>query len=245
MRRLVTLHGFTQRHHHGHALAHAVAARLDGSTTLAFVDLPGHGLAADDRDGTIDTIGADLARLGGPGTWIGYSMGGRAALVAAAGGALEIERLVLIGATPGIEDPAGRAERVRVDGERADRVEAIGVDAFLDEWLTGPLFVGLPDDPEGLAHRRRNTAAGLAHSLRTHGTGLQTPLWDRLGGIDVPVLVLAGDHDAKFTAIGQRMAELLPHGRFAAVPGAAHATHAEAPGATADLIAAWIADTDA
>lgn len=238
--RLVCLHGFTQTHHHWHRVAHAVAARIDGRTTLAFVDLPGHGLADEDRAGSIDDVGPRLAHLGGPGTWIGYSMGGRMALVAAVAGAPEIERLVLIGATPGIEDADQRCERVRLDVERAEWLEQIGVDAFLDEWLASPMFAGLPPDPVGLAHRRTNTIAGLAHSLRQFGTGRQTPLWDRLRGVHVPVLVLAGEHDAKFTEIGRRMAERLPRATFSTVGGAGHAAHAEQPAATATLIADWL-----
>lgn len=241
--RFVLLHGFTQTHHHVHAFAHRLAERVGGDPTLVVVDLPGHGLSGDDAGGTIDAIGPRLVELAGRGTYVGYSMGGRTALVAAATRDPRVERLVLIGATPGIADPAERAERARLDDERAQRIEDIGVDAFLDEWLAGPLFAGLPADPLGLAHRRRNTAAGLAHSLRAHGTGMQTPLWSALGTIGIPVLALAGERDEKFTAIGRRMAELLPHGRFASIPDAGHAAHAERPAATADAIADWLAAT--
>lgn len=241
MRRFVFLHGFTQTHHHWHATAHLLARRVDATATLAFVDLPGHGLAVDDVDGGIDTIGSRLVGLAGRGTYVGYSMGGRIALAAAATGAPGIERLILVGATPGIEDPHERAERARLDGERAQQVERVGVDAFLDEWLAMPMFARLPSDEAGLAHRRRNTAAGLAHSLREYGTGAQTPLWDALARIDVPVLVLAGELDTKFSEIGLRMAAALPRARFATVPGAGHAAHTERPDATVALIADWLA----
>lgn len=238
--RLVFLHGFTQTHHHWHAAAHLLAARVDSSTTLAFVDLPGHGLAADDRDGELDTIAPRLLRLAGRGTYVGYSMGGRIALAAAATGDPRVERLVVLGATAGIEDPAERAERRRLDATRARHVEDIGVEAFVDEWTAMPMFARLPDDAAALAHRRANTAAGLAHSLRAFGTGVQTPVWDALSSIRIPVLVLAGALDAKFAELGARMAALLPHGTFAAVPGAGHAAHTERPVATVDRIAAWI-----
>ncbi|HEY5664043.1 MAG TPA: alpha/beta fold hydrolase [Ilumatobacter sp.] len=240
--RLVFLHGFTQTHHHWHRVAHLVARRLPASPELVFVDLPGHGSGSLDRTG-IAASGPALAELARRGTFVGYSMGARFALLAALARPRLVERLVVIGGTPGIGDPAERAARLAADHALAERVEAIGVDAFLAEWLAAPMFAGLPPDPDDLRHRRRNTAAGLAHSLRTCGTAAQGDLWPRLDELTMPVLVLAGELDDKFTGIGRQMAERLPRGTFAAVPGAGHAAHSERPEATADLVAAWLAAT--
>jgi 2-succinyl-6-hydroxy-2,4-cyclohexadiene-1-carboxylate synthase len=238
--RLVFLHGFTQTHHHWHPVALAIAARMAAPPTLAFVDLPGHGLSVDDR-AALDERGAEqVAAVGGPGTYVGYSMGGRFALFAALARPDLVQRLVLIGATAGIDDAIEREERIRLDDRRADRIEEIGVDAFLDEWLAGPLFATLPCDPVEIEHRARNTPAGLAHSLRTAGTGRQASLWNRLGEIDVPVLVIAGERDDKFSDIGRRMTARLRDARFVQIAGTGHAAHAEAPTATADAIAAWL-----
>jgi 2-succinyl-6-hydroxy-2,4-cyclohexadiene-1-carboxylate synthase len=240
--RLVFLHGFTQTHHHWHRCAHLIAERLDIRPALAFVDLPGHGLSSDDRT-RIDDDGAPLADLAGRGTYIGYSMGGRFGLAAVAARPDIVERLVLIGATPGIESSDERGERRRLDDERAKRVETIGVEAFLDEWLAAPLFATLPPDEQGLAHRRRNTAFGLAHSLRACGTGNQSSLWQQLGRIPVPVLAIAGQLDTKFTDIATRMVEVLPNATFASIADAGHAAHSERPEATAAVITEWLAAT--
>ena len=79
--------------------------------------------------------------------------------------------------------------------------------------------------------RRRNTVAGLAASLRLAGTGTQADLWGRLGRLDVPVLVLAGERDAKFTALGRELAATIgENARFEAVADAGHAAHLEQPG---------------
>lgn len=240
--RFVFLHGFTQSHHHWHRPADAIRRAVDPTADLAFVDLPGHGLAAADRSSITDA-GPALAALGGPGTWVGYSMGARFALHAALVPGHAIERLVLIGATAGLRDASERAARVADDEARAQRIEDDGVDAFVDDWLAGPLFATLPDDPASVAHRRRNTAAGLAASLRTAGTGHQQPLWDRLAEIEIPVLCLAGDLDPKFTAIGRALAAALPRATFAAVRGAGHAAHTEQPEQVADLSAEFVATT--
>jgi 2-succinyl-6-hydroxy-2,4-cyclohexadiene-1-carboxylate synthase len=241
--RLVFLHGFTQTHHHWHECAHLIAARVGGDPVLAFVDLPGHGLSGDDRR-SIDDAALDLAATAGPGTYIGYSMGGRFGLAAAAAGVPEIERLVVLGANAGIQDAVERAARVADDEARAERLERIGVDAFVDEWLAMPMFAGVPfdgsDQDRDRAHRRRNTIGGLTSSLRLAGSGAQRPLWDALDSLAIPTLVLAGERDAKFVELGTRIATSIPNATFAAIPDAGHAAHSEQPDHTAALIADWI-----
>ena len=238
----VFLHGFTQTHHHCHDLATRIALRLEPRPTSTFIDLPGHGLSRRvDPMASIDQIGATIIDTAGPGTYVGYSMGGRCALIAAATLDPRVERLILIGATPGIDDPVDRRERQRLDADRADRLELVGVDAFLDEWMALPMFARLPDDPTGLHHRRRNDITGLAHSLRHHGTGSQAPLWDRLATITIPVLVVAGADDEKFASVGEQMTARLPRSRFRAIAGAGHAAHLERPVETADAIVEWLA----
>ena len=77
---------------------------------------------------------------------------------------------------------------------------------------------------------------GLANSLRAAGTGAMTPLWDRLANLAVPTLVLCGELDAKFVAIGREMAALLPRSELAVVTDAGHAAHLEEPDACAAAI---------
>ena len=52
-----------------------------------------------------------------------------------------LSRVVLIGVTAGIEDPAERERRRRIRRGLADELEASGdVEGFVDAWLRGPLF---------------------------------------------------------------------------------------------------------
>ena len=238
--RLVFLHGFTQTHHHWHDCAYRIAGRLGNEPSLAFVDLPGHGLSSEDRN-DIMGAGRTITAIAGPGTYIGYSMGGRFGLIAALADPERVERLVLIGATPGIDSDAERSERRRLDGERAARIEQIGVERFLEEWLSAPMFAGLPSDIGGLEHRCRNSVEGLAHSLRSCGTGSQTSLWHQLGRIRAPVLVITGELDLKFAGIARRMVDALPDANFVSIADAGHAAHIEQPDRTADVIADWLA----
>ena len=61
------------------------------------------------------------------------------------------------------------------------------------------------------------------------GAGQQESLWDRLAGLDVPTLLIAGDLDAKYRALASEMACALPNARAVIVPGAGHAVHLEQP----------------
>jgi 2-succinyl-6-hydroxy-2,4-cyclohexadiene-1-carboxylate synthase len=236
--RWVFAHGFTQTARSWDSFTRVLQQRLAGITPVT-VDLPGHGDAPPPADLDLWATADRLVDAGGPGTYVGYSMGGRVALHAALAHPETVHGLVLIGATAGIEDRAERADRRTADERLADRLEAVGLEAFVDEWLRHPLFAGLTEATDLRADRLRNTAAGLAASLRATGTGTQGPLWDRLGEIDAPVLVLAGERDGKFRELGARLAAGLPHATFTVIGDAGHSVHLEQPEATADAVAAW------
>ena len=135
----------------------------------------------------------------------------------------------------GLADPAERAARRAADEALAQRIEAIGVEAFACEWGAQPLFAGQPERVAAAAHadRLRNTPEGLAAALRGLGTGAMQPLWDRLPELALPVTLVVGERDEKFRAIAERMAARLPAARVVVVDGAGHAAHLEAPQALA------------
>ena len=127
------------------------------------------------------------------------------------------------------------------DDALAAHLEEVGVDTFLHEWLAQPLFARLPDDAACLDERRRNTTAGLASSLRLAGTGSQRSLWADLARITVPVLLLSGEHDPKFTEIARQMTEHIgPNATASIVEGAGHSVHLEQPERTTRCVRAWL-----
>jgi len=233
---LVLLHGFTQTGRSWQPIAHALAGRYRALAP----DLPGHGDFAERRPASFAACDAYLrALMRGQSTLAGYSMGGRIALHAALSLGPLVERLVLIGASPGIADPAERAARAAADAALADRIEAIGIDAFVREWGAQPLFAGMPRGVAELAEedRRSNSASGLAAALRGLGTGVMPPLWERLGELTIPVELVVGERDEKFRAIASRMETVLPDARTHVVEGAGHAVHLEAPDRVVELLA--------
>jgi 2-succinyl-6-hydroxy-2,4-cyclohexadiene-1-carboxylate synthase len=245
--RLVLAHGFTQTG----GIWGPMAEDLARDHQVVSVDLPGHGGSSD--------VGADLptgarllADVGGSGTYLGYSMGARFSLHAALSFPDRVRSLILISGTAGIEDDGLRRDRVAADEALAfeldpppeagrDHDDQERLDAFLRRWLGRPLFAGIPEDAVGLAQRRANTPAGLASSLRLAGTGTQQPLWDQLPSLRMPVLVITGEGDAKFTALGERMAATIGDNAIhAVVPGVGHTAHLEDPGRVTALVRAHL-----
>ena len=243
---LVMLHGFT-----GSAAgwrSHLDTLAAYGWRVIA-LDLPGHGQsdAPDDPQRYAieycqQYILAALPELGvnqGEAVLLGYSMGGRIALYTAFSGFFRA--LILESASPGLEDPAEREQRRISDEALAASIERDGVQAFIERWEKLPLFASqstLPLEAREALHRQRlnNLAGGLAQSLRGVGTGVQPSLHARLPTLHIPVLLIAGELDTKFTAISRSMAQALPQSQLRIVPGAGHAVHLERPEEFATLV---------
>jgi 2-succinyl-6-hydroxy-2,4-cyclohexadiene-1-carboxylate synthase len=236
---LVLLHGFTGSRRSWAGIAEQLAEKLH----VVAIDSIGHGAsdapAVASRYGFAraldDLAGIAKARGIGKAAWLGYSMGGRLALGLAIRHPELVSMLILESASPGIADPADRAARRIADEELAHRIEARGVNAFVDEWERLPMWSSQARlAPELLREQRqirqRNSAAGLAGSLRGMGTGAQNPLWDRLAGIAAPTLIVAGELDSKFAAIAREMHAAIPDSELELVANAGHAVHLEQPG---------------
>jgi 2-succinyl-6-hydroxy-2,4-cyclohexadiene-1-carboxylate synthase len=237
---LVLLHGFAGTRHSWEP----VIARLEGERYRPVaLDLRGHGDAADARPVTFAACVADvLAATAGRFALCGYSMGGRLALHVALAAPERVTRLVLLSTAAGIDDAGERATRARADAALAADLERGTIDAFADRWTAQPLFAGTP--PAARAAWRedilRNHPAGLAAALRGVGAGVMEPLWDRLGRLELPATVAAGERDARYVALAQRLAHALPNAELVVVPGAGHGLPREAPAAVARLIGARV-----
>lgn len=237
--RLVLVHGFTQS---GRAWG-PVGAALAERYRLVAIDAPGHGRSAGVAAGLVD--GADMMAAavapGGAAAWLGYSMGGRYALHVALAHPDLVERLILVSATGGIDDEAEREARGRSDEALAARAESEGLEPFVRGWLAQPLFASLPAEAAQLQGRLDGTAAGLASSLRLAGTGRQEPVWDRLGALDMPVLVVAGERDGKYRDLAGRLGRSIgTNATVAIVPAAGHACHLEQPDRFVEVVAGWL-----
>jgi 2-succinyl-6-hydroxy-2,4-cyclohexadiene-1-carboxylate synthase len=233
---LVLLHGFTQTGRSWDGVRAALGGRY---RDVRAPDLRGHGAAGDARPVSFDAVLTDVAALAPERFALaGYSLGGRIALLFALAHPDRVERLVLLGASPGLADPAERAARCAADEVRARELEREGLEIWARRWGAQPLFAGQPPDVAAAAHadRRRSGPAGLAAALRGLGTGAMTPVWDRLGELECPVVLATGERDAKFVAVAEAMAERIARAEVVLVAGAGHAAHLERPHAVAELI---------
>lgn len=225
------LHGFTQTAESWMPVVRSLA--LDVAPTL--LDAPGHGSNTDGRKSLTETA-RDIADAMPEGMLVGYSMGARMALHTALLAPTRVTRLVLISGTGGIDDEQERSQRRRDDENLALRILQIGVPAFIEEWLALPMFSGLSTEASNIPERLRNTAEGLADSLRFAGTGTQSPLWNDMGNLAMPVLIVAGADDHKFVNNAKRMHEQIPTSTLRIVPNAGHTVHLEQPQVFAELL---------
>lgn len=152
---------------------------------------------------------------------LGYSMGGRLALHALLEKNHPWQAAVIVSAHPGLENPAEREARRASDAGWATMALAGNWQEFLTRWNAQPLLGGPMRDPQasaGLVARRRE----IARSFVDWSLGAQEPLWERLHEITVPLLWVAGENDAKFRALAERAASLVPNSSLAVAPDSGH-----------------------
>ena len=251
---LLLLHGFTGS---GASWAPQLETFRHHFDVVA-VDLIGHGRsdapagperyriesAVADLVALLDTLAIARAAV------LGYSMGGRVALHLALAAPERLSALVLESASPGIDDPVERAARVRSDEALAVRIERDGVEAFVDEWERIPLFASQARLPAEVWERQRaqrlaTSATGLANSLRGMGAGAMAPVGARLGELAMPVLLVVGELDVKYVALGHDMVAAIPNARLAVVPDAGHTVHLEQPAAFEQIVLGFLEDVTA
>jgi 2-succinyl-6-hydroxy-2,4-cyclohexadiene-1-carboxylate synthase len=235
---LMLLHGFTGSSRSMTGLSLALAQQYE---TLV-PDLPGHGRSVgfarasaygfddclQDLEATLKSAGHERAH------WLGYSMGARLALGFAVRYPERVSSLVLLSGRAGIAAPGEREARRRADAALAARIEADGVEAFVDEWMSQPLFasqrrLGSAFLEEQRRERLANDAAELAASLRGCGPAAQPPLFDELPLVRAPVLLIAGALDQQFVATARDLARRLPAAEVCVLEDAGHAAHLEQP----------------
>jgi len=211
-------------------------ARGYGRTTYAPQD---EWSAVDDAVAVLDAYDVPSAVV------IGASMGGGTSIDLALTHPDRVQALVLIGpAVSGAPEPTYEPEVLALDEEwesaeeRGDQVAVNRIEARV--WLDGPTA------PEG-----RVTGEARELFLEMNGAALDAvepgerredaAAWERLGEIDVPVLVMVGEHDLRY--IKENCAHLvrsIAGARLIELPAVAHLPHLEGDETTLEQIAAFV-----
>lgn len=158
-------------------------------------DLPTGVTIADIADRTADFI---AARFGGPVPVIGFSTGGLVALQLAISRPEVVSRLVVVGAAPRLSPEAAASERNWAEHLASGRVseawKLLADDYTRSPFLAGVLRVGL--GTVGPWVTGADTADGVATGLADVAFDVR----DRLGEIQAPTLLVAGERDQTLEA---------------------------------------------
>lgn len=229
----VLLHGFTGIKQSWTT----IKAYLEENYQVLTIDLPGHGQTKTERIVLMDEFVDDLHELTRKLNidsfhLLGYSLGGRSALSYAMKYGHTLRSLILESASPGLKTEKERNERVKQDEALIEMMQTKGLEQFVSYWENIPLFQSQKRLPEQIKQKIRserlsNTVEGLVISLKGMGTGAQTPWWDRLHELDMPVLLIVGSLDDKYVSINKEMNRLIKSSKLEVVKGAGHNVHLE------------------
>lgn len=242
----IYLHGFTG----SGSDADLIIARDNGTRQWASIDWLGHGKSSAPMCGEYYRLNWQLNALRShiqsieprrPIVLIGYSMGGRLALQFALHFPKLISRMVLISASPGIEDSKVRTARWQLDYIRSRQILDQGLSHFCHEWQKLPILKTQQNIPnpyrDELRQRRfEQTPIGLANAIIHLSPGVLPSLWHRLQQIRTPTLLITGSLDQKFTEIAVKMAAKMPQARHAEFHNTGHTPHLEDPARFLELL---------
>ena len=141
----------------------------------------------------------------------GLSLGGYATLTFHLAHPDRCRALMLFDTGPGFKNDAARDGWNRFALERADTFERDGLAAR-------------GDSPEAQLAQHRD-ASGLARAARGMLTQRDASAINSLPHIEIPTLVLVGEHDEGFLAATDYMAAKIPHSTKVIVPAAGHAAN--------------------
>ncbi len=218
-----------------------VAALVAAGYRVVTWDVRGHGATggpADDAAYTIDHVVADLAALldevagsgddAEPVVLGGLSFGGYLALAAWGDPAIRrrIRALVLADTGPGFRNAEAREQWNETARKQAAAIERKGLAA-----LTANPAAGSDVIHGQLGLDRHADLGALARAVRGFLTQHDSRGMDALPTIDVPTLIVVGEHDTPFLRASDVMAERIAGARKVVIPGAGHVANLDQPAA--------------
>jgi pimeloyl-ACP methyl ester carboxylesterase len=184
-------------------------------------DLPGHGASVSSAELTheeciedmlrlLDELGASRAVVGG------MSLGGFLSLLFCARHPERVAALLLVDTGPGFRDDAAREAWNASAEALADNLDARGLEV-------------LSENPEAAAAQHVAGAAGLAAAGRAILTQRDGEIFQSLGRIAVPTLIVVGADDDRFLVAADVMARRIHGARKILIEDAGHAANIDQP----------------
>jgi 2-succinyl-6-hydroxy-2,4-cyclohexadiene-1-carboxylate synthase len=168
-------------------------------------------------------------------------MGGRVALTYAVNHQNNIDAIILESTTAGLQNESERKSRILQDEDLSKRIEQNGIDDFVEYWTNLELFKSQKKLPIEVQQqikieKLKNNPTGLKNSLHGFGTGKMLSVWERLGLLQIPTLLITGEEDKKFNSISSEMVKLIPGAKHVIVENSGHNVHLEKPEVFVNLI---------
>lgn len=237
---------------HGFLGAPSMWAAVENSLQVSIANhlvLPGHGVdpwfppQAAEFFASVDAL-AETFLPTEKSILVGYSMGARVAMALTLRHPEKVDRAILIGVDAGIEDEAMRAERMEWDDAWAKRAKSENLEVFVDAWANLPIFdtqKKLPEEARAEIRKQRtsHTSDGIAWAMHTLGLGRMPSLWPLLEKNEVPLTLMSGALDRKFTEKSRAIVACTKSARAVVVDGVGHNVALEAPSAVAGEIEAF------
>jgi pimeloyl-ACP methyl ester carboxylesterase len=129
-----------------------------------------------------------------------------------------VDALIICDSGPGYRNADARNAWNQRANERAQSLEARGLDA---------LGGRSREVRDALGHHK--SAQGLAHAARGMLAQQDSRVIDGLASIRVPTLIIVGDQDTPFLAPCEYMAKKIPGARLEIIAGAGHASNLDQP----------------
>lgn len=239
---------------HGFPLSHAMwASQVDalrGVCRVVAPDLRGHGASpqgewpggeapslarhADDLAALLDGLGVN-----GPTIYCGFSMGGYIAWPFLERHGERLTGLSLIDTRAAADDDVARATRLKM----AEGVAAWGAARVAE--LMRPKLFGPEADSSVVDATTAVIAATAPRSIAASQRAMaaRPDATPRLPHIDLPTLVVCGEHDAISTAAEMRgIAAAIPEARYAEIAGAGHMAPLERPAEVNAALRSFVAE---
>lgn len=224
----------------------AVAGALAADCRVVCYDNPGHG-SSDMLPGlaSMGELADDAARLlreldGGPVIWVGLSMGAMIGQELALLHPALLQALVLANTTAVYPEAAQAMWDQRIATVQAQGLEAIADDVmarFFDAPFRTRHGAIVARFRRRLVSTDQQSYIASCHAVRKIDTSA------RMGAIDLPTLVIAGDLDEGTPVpMVRQVAEGIPGARFEVINGAAHLSAVEQPAAFAALLQDFIGE---